>query len=81
MNDPLCMGGVESVRDLDGQGKNQVRIHRTIADTMLEGHTVQILHNDEGLPIVLADLINSANIRVVQRRSSLGFALEAAERL
>ena len=37
------------------------------------------IHRDEGLAVLLADVVDSANIRVVQRRRSLRFALETSE--
>ena len=36
---------------------------------------------DERMPIVLTDFMNRADVRVVQCRGSLGFALEAAQSL
>ena len=39
------------------------------------------LHDDEGLPILLIDLVNCADAGVVEGRSRFGFALKTAERL
>jgi len=44
-------------------------------------HAVEKLHDDEGLPVVLADLVNRTDVRVIQRGGSLCFALEPAESL
>jgi hypothetical protein len=38
-------------------------------------------HGDESSPIAFVDLIDRADMRVIQRRGSLGFTLESAESL
>ena len=48
---------------------------------MFQGLAVQILHGNESLPILLADVIDGANVGMVQGRSRLCFTLEAAKRL
>jgi hypothetical protein len=35
---------------------------------------VQILHDDEGLPILLINLMDRADVEMIQSRSSFGFA-------
>ena len=48
---------------------------------MLQRHAVQKFHGDEGLPILLADVVDGADVGMVQRRRGLGFALKAGEGL
>jgi hypothetical protein len=48
---------------------------------VLEGHPVQKFHDDEWLATVLADLVNGANVRVVQGRCRLRLSLETGQRL
>ena len=48
---------------------------------MLQRFTIQKLHSDESLAFVLANLVNGADIRMVQRRSSLRLTLEAFQGL
>src|ERR1700690_4647977 len=43
---------------------------------MLQRHAVQILHYDERLPPLLIDLMNGANIGMIQSRGSLSLALK-----
>jgi len=81
MDNALGVSGIERVGNLDGEGQNRIAFHRAIPDVMLERHAVQELHDDERTPIVLADFVDRADVRVVQCRGSLGLALEAAERL
>ena len=81
MNDAFCVGGVERVGDFDGEGSSSLRFHGTSGNAVLKRHAVEILHSDERLPVLLADLVNGADIRMVQSGGSFGFALEAAESL
>jgi hypothetical protein len=48
---------------------------------MLQRHPVEVLHNDEGLAVVFANLVNGADVRVIQSRGRPGFTLETFERL
>ena len=48
---------------------------------MLQGQAIQKLHGDKGLAILLADVINGANIRVIQSGGSLGFHLKTGQGL
>ena len=48
---------------------------------MLQRCTLQILHGDERLPVLFANVINRANVGVIQRGRRLRFTLEAAQGL
>ncbi len=48
---------------------------------MLQRHAIEKFHGDESLTVLLANVMNRADVGVVERGSSLRFALEAAERL
>ncbi len=48
---------------------------------MLERHPLQVLHGDESFAILCANVVDSANVGMVQRRSRLGLALETRQRL
>src|SRR5580658_6150030 len=48
---------------------------------MLQRFTVQKLHSNESLAFVFANLVNGADVRMVQRRSSLRLALETFQGL
>jgi hypothetical protein len=43
---------------------------------MLQRHAVQKFPNDEGLTVLLPDFVDSADIGMVQGRSSLSLSLE-----
>ena len=48
---------------------------------MLQRDAVQKLHDDEGLALFLPNLMNGANIGMVQRGSCLSFPLKPGQRL
>ena len=73
--------GIERIGYFDGQRQQRLGLHRLARDAMLQRHPVQKLHGDEGLAVLLANVINRANVGVIQCGCSLGFALEAGKRL
>src|SRR6185437_15963544 len=48
---------------------------------MLQRRTVEVLHGDEGVSILLANVVNGADVGMIERRSSFPFTSEAAQRL
>ena len=59
-----------------------MRIPNRLAGNFVpQRHAFQILHDDKGLTIVLADLVDGTYVRVIQRRSGTRFAAEAFQRL
>src|SRR6516225_8212855 len=44
---------------------------------MLEGLALQVLHDDEGLAFMLINVVNGANVGMVQCGGSTGFPFEA----
>src|SRR5271166_6624841 len=75
------MGNIQGVSYLDAQRDDHLRLDRFARDVMLERHPVQRLHHHEGVPILLADVVEGADVRMVQRRSGPGFAPEARQRV
>ena len=48
---------------------------------MLQRHAIEVLHDNEGLPVFLSNFMDSADIRMVQCGRRLRFALEACQGL
>jgi hypothetical protein len=48
---------------------------------MLQRHAIQKFHGDESLPVLVVDFVDGADVRVIERGGSFGFALEAAQSL
>ena len=81
MNDALGMSGIERVGNLNCQTEQNIRLDGLSADQMLERFAIQKLHGDECLSVLLADVVNGANIRMIQRGCGLRFALETGKSL
>jgi len=81
MNDPRRVRRIERVGDLHRQLQQRIDLHGTSRDAVLQHHAVQILHGDEGFPIFLANVVDGADIRVVERRCRFGLAPKSLQRL
>ena len=75
------MRGIESVRDLEAQIEHGLDLQRLASDPMPERLPFQQFHGDEGSPIDFVDLVDGADVGVVQRGCSPRFPLEATEGL
>src|SRR5579859_2078548 len=81
MDDSSFVRSIERVCNFDGKRQHRLRVQGLSANAVLQCHSIQKLHGDERPPMLVIDLIDRADVRVVQGRSGLGFALEAVERL
>src|SRR5713226_5852388 len=81
MNDPLGMGGIQRVSNLNPQLHYLVNFHSLPGDAVLERLTFQKLHGNEVLAFVLVDFMNGADVGMVQGRGGASFALEAFQGL
>ena len=75
------MRGIKCIGDLDAQIEHGFDLQRLATDPMPECLSLQQLHGDERSPIGLIDFVDRADVRMVQRRRSLGLPLESAEGL
>ena len=81
MDNALGMRRIEPIGYFDGQGEQHLQLHRAFADHVLQRHPVEELHGNERLPVLLADVVDRADVRVIQRRRCLRLTLEAGQRL
>ena len=70
MDDARSVSGVKRVGDVDGDREQNLRFQRPPGDAMLQRHPVQKLHDDERLTFVLADLVDRADVGMVQSRAA-----------
>ena len=77
MNDALGVGRVERVRDLDAQVEQLFEVERIASNGVFERLAFEQLHGDEWFLISFIHCIDGADVRVVERGSGQGFALEA----
>src|ERR1700746_2587125 len=51
------------------------------SDTVLQRQPLEVLHDDEGLLVLLVNFVNGANIGMIERRSRARLPLKALQRL
>ena len=61
--------------------EQRFRVQRTARDAVLQGLAFEELHDDEGLTVFLVDLVDGADVGMVQGRSGARFALKAIQGL
>jgi hypothetical protein len=62
VNDSCRVSSVQSVGELGPERQHCLDLQRPATDPMVESQPVQILHHDEGLTVVLANFVDSANV-------------------
>ena len=75
------MRRVQRVRDLNRQVKQRIRLQGLTLDTLLERLAFQQLHRDERLVCVFADLVDCADIGMIQGRCGSCLTAKSFERL
>jgi|ERR1017187_517745 hypothetical protein len=81
VHDAFGVGGVEGVGNLDGDIEETVELHGTAGDEVLESLALETLHRDEGLAVFFSDIVDGADIGMVESGGGFGFAAKAAEGL
>ena len=77
MHDALGVGGIESVGDVDRRSQQGLSFQRLAVDAVPQGYAVEILHDDEGVAIVLVNFVNRADVGVVEGGSRLALRAES----
>ncbi len=80
VNDVLGMGGVERVGDVSGEREEGVELQGHVCQYVFERLAVEEFHGDERMALVFANLINRADVGMVERGSGAGLAAKALER-
>src|SRR5439155_18142117 len=81
MNNAFAVRSVEGVSNLNRQRQQSLGIQRTPGNLILQRYPVQKLHGDEGLPFAFADVVDSADIGMIQSSGSLRLTLKPAQSL
>src|SRR6266852_9981882 len=81
MNDTGRVRHIQRVCDLNRKRQEQICLQRTPGDAMLQHDAVQKLHGNESLAILLPDVVDRANIRMIQRGCGLRLPLETSQGL
>src|SRR5579863_9640544 len=70
VNDTAGMGSVESIGDFDAEREDGFELDGTSRDQMLQRGAVEVLHDEESASAILADVIDGANVGMIQSRGS-----------
>jgi hypothetical protein len=81
VHDSFGVRGLECVGDGDGDFQQSFQLEVPARDAVLESFPFQAFHGDESAPILSADVVDGANVGMIQRRGRLRFALEADQSL
>ena len=73
MEDAERVGGGESVGDLDADGQDELEAGWPFGDELVKRLAGDVLHDDEGFFAFFADLIDGANVGVLDGRGHAGF--------
>ena len=66
MDDAVGVGRVQGVGDLDADVHQLMDLERTGQQPIAQGLPLHQLHDDEGVALVIADVVDGADVRVVQ---------------
>src|SRR5579863_8208046 len=81
MNDAFGVCGVEGVGNVDADLKKAINFERRAGDDVLERGAFHELHDDEGAAVEFLNVVNGADVGMVQRRGGARFALKTFESL
>src|SRR6266436_7079926 len=79
VNDSFGVGGIERVGDFDAERKQSFQFHGTLGDAVLQRRAFQKLHGDEGLPVLLTEVMDRADVGMIQCGRGLRLTLESGE--
>jgi len=81
MHDAFDVGGVERIGNLDREREKGLKLHGAPGDPVLERRALEEFHDDEGPAAFLADLVDGADIGMVEGGGSLRLTLKTGQSL
>jgi hypothetical protein len=81
MDDAFRVRGVQRIGNFNARRNHRLHIHRPAQDGVLQRHTIEELHHDKRASVLLANIVNCANVGMVQRRRRLRFTPKTAQGL
>ena len=67
MNNAFGMSCVESIGDFNAQVQHAIQIEWAILNQVFERLPTHVFHNDEQLAFVITDLVDGADIGMIER--------------
>src|SRR6266851_834235 len=80
VHNPLGVRCSQRVCHLNSDVEHLVQLNGVTGNTLLQALALQLLHNDEGMAVVLFDAMDGADMRIVQLRSCPRLTLETLQR-
>ena len=77
MDHPVLMGFLQALADLDPVLQHLFGREWSLGEAVGQGLAFEVFHDQEIGPVLVADVMQRADVGVIQRRNSAGFALEA----
>src|SRR5215467_9087738 len=81
MNNSPVGAGTRATAISISKGRKVFHLQRAAVDELFQKDAFQILHRDESLAILLVDLVNGANVGMVEGGCRLGLAAKAHQSL
>src|SRR5579864_6526379 len=81
MNDALAVSGVERIGNLDAEVEYGFIFQRFAENAVRQRLSLEILHGNKWLALVLPKVVNGTNIRMIEGGSGPRFAFKALESL
>ena len=79
MHDAVAVGGIQGIGDLNGQIEQFIQRQWMAREVLIERLALHQLHSDEVLAFGLADLVNGADVGMVEGRGGAGFLGKALQ--
>src|ERR1700719_3456340 len=79
VHDPFGVSGVETIGNLNADFEKLRQRHRLPGDAMLQRLSLQQLHGDKWTALEFSNIVNRADIWMVERRRSPRFATESLD--
>ena len=79
MDDTGSVSLVEGIRDLDPVPKRLIEEERTFREPVSQRLAFQVLHHQEVGTVLAADVVQGADVWMVQRRDGSGLTLESLQ--
>ena len=67
VDDAFRLRRIQRVGHFDSEGENRLQRQGNVADPVLERDALQQFHRDEGMPVRFIDVMNRADVGMVQR--------------
>jgi hypothetical protein len=80
VDDSFSVRRIQCVRNLNPQLQHFRKRQRLARNLVLQSRAVEELHRNEVLAVLFADVVNGANVRVIQCGGGLCFTSEAFQR-